>query len=188
MALQVEEAVDDSVGAQEALRPPGRAEAAHATLPDPGRLVGQFRPIVRMAIVAVDRLRHQFLAGDAMADQLVGHDLSGVRAMRPEQPPEESPSRLGVFARPQIHVNDVAVLIHGRRETVPLTGVGGSVHAGLVAQAGLIRQYSRGSAHQVNVPDKRPGVGVSRNAGTSAFSANQLQRWSDSLKPVIEHS
>ena len=59
----------------------------------------------------MDRLRHQFPAGDAVAAQLVGHDLPGALAVRSEQSPEESLGRLGVSPRLQVHVNDVTVLI-----------------------------------------------------------------------------
>ena len=41
-------------------------------------LVGELRPVLRVAIGVVDRLRHQFPAGDAVATQLVGHDLGGL--------------------------------------------------------------------------------------------------------------
>ncbi len=120
MALQVEQAVDDGMGAQETLRLLRRAEAARPALPGSGRLMGQLHPVFRVAIVAVDRLRHQCPAGNSVAAQLVGHDLSGAGAVRPEQPPEESLGRLGVPARLQVHVDDVAVLIHCPPQVVPL--------------------------------------------------------------------
>jgi len=64
MALQVGQVVHDGVGAQEPLRLLGRVEVAHAPLPGPGRLVGKLSPVVRVATSVVDRLGHQFPAGD----------------------------------------------------------------------------------------------------------------------------
>jgi hypothetical protein len=83
----------------------GRTEAAHAPLSDTGRLVGKLRPVVRAAIGVVDRARHQFSTDNAVADQLVGDDLPGTLAVRSEQPPEESPGRLGVPACLQVHID-----------------------------------------------------------------------------------
>src|SRR5512147_1222426 len=166
MALQVEQAVDDGVGAQETLRLLGRAEAAHAALPRPGRLVGQLRPVVRVAIVAVDRLGYQRAAGDTVAAQLVGHDLPWARAVGMEQPwvsaLEPSRKQRAELVAPQPYrlvacfdpplgeqVLDVAlaeveamvepdrVLDDGRREAVPLVETGRAVHWGMVPWARL---------------------------------------------------
>jgi hypothetical protein len=81
--------------------------------------MGLFRPTVRMAIAAVDRLRHQFLPGNAVTARLVGRDLPGVRVVGPEQSSAESPGRLGVPSHLQVHIDDVAVLIHRRPQVVP---------------------------------------------------------------------
>jgi len=42
--------------------------------------------------------------------------------VRPEQPPEESPGRLSVSPRLQVHIDDLAVLIHRSPQAVTLTG------------------------------------------------------------------
>jgi hypothetical protein len=47
-----------------------------------------------------------------IATQFIRHDLPRSFAVRPEQLSEESFRRLGVPARLQIHINDIAVLIH----------------------------------------------------------------------------
>jgi hypothetical protein len=99
--------------------------------------VGQLRPVVRVAIGVVDRLRHQFPAGDAVATQLVGHDLPRALAVRSEQPPEEPLSRLGVSPRLQVHVDDVTVLIHRPPQvmTLPRDGDEYFVHEECVAES-----------------------------------------------------
>jgi hypothetical protein len=61
----------------------------------------------------VDRLEHQCPTGDAATARLVGHDLPGTGAVRPEQPSEESLGRLGFPARLQVDVDDVADLVDG---------------------------------------------------------------------------
>jgi hypothetical protein len=111
MALQIEEAVDDSVGTQETLRLLGRTEAAHAPLSGSSRLVGKRRAVVHVAIGVVDRLRHQCPAGDTVAARLVGHELPGAGAVGPEQPSEELVGSRGVPARLQVYVDDVAGLV-----------------------------------------------------------------------------
>jgi hypothetical protein len=58
---------------------------------------------------------------NTVTTQLIGHDLPGSLAVRPEQPPEESSGRLGVSAWLEIYIDDITVLIHGSPQVETLT-------------------------------------------------------------------
>jgi hypothetical protein len=63
MAPKPEEILDHAMDRGEPLEMSDRLEAAHLTLPLPGRLVGNFRPVVRVLVRAVDDGRHHCAAG-----------------------------------------------------------------------------------------------------------------------------
>ena len=63
MAPKPEEILDHAMDRGEPLEMSDRLEAAHLTLPLPGRLVGNFRPVVRVLVCAVDDGRHHCAAG-----------------------------------------------------------------------------------------------------------------------------
>ena len=63
VAADTKESVDRSVHREKPLRVGSRCAPAHLTLPRPGRLVGDCRPIVRVLVRAVDHGRHHGAAG-----------------------------------------------------------------------------------------------------------------------------
>ena len=76
VAADTKENVDRSVHREKPLRVGSRCESAHLTLPLPGRLVGDFRPIVRVLVRAVDHGRHHGAAGRGVTAQFVGDQSS----------------------------------------------------------------------------------------------------------------
>ena len=72
MAADTKEVLDRSVNREEPLRVGSRFELAHLTLPLPGRLVGDFRPIVRVLVRAVDHRWHHGAAGCWITAQFGG--------------------------------------------------------------------------------------------------------------------
>ena len=63
VAADPKEILDGSMHREKPLRLGSGFEPAHLTLPLPGRLVGDFRPIVRVLVRAVDHGRHHGAAG-----------------------------------------------------------------------------------------------------------------------------
>ena len=60
----------------------------------------------------MDRLGHQCPAGDAVAAQLVGHDLPGFAAMGFEQAPEETLCGGSIPFGLKIHINYFTILVN----------------------------------------------------------------------------
>ena len=63
VAADPKEILDGSMHREKPLRLASGFEPAHLTLPLPSRLVGDFRPIVRVLVRAVDHGRHHGAAG-----------------------------------------------------------------------------------------------------------------------------
>ncbi len=76
VAADTKEILDWSVHREKPLRVGSRFESAHLTLPLPGRLVGDFRPIVRVLVRAVDHGWHHGAAGCGITAQFVGDQPS----------------------------------------------------------------------------------------------------------------
>jgi len=76
MAADTKEVLDRSVDREKPLRVGSRFALAHLTLPLPGRLVGDFRPIVRVLVRAVDHRWHHGAAGCWITAQFVGDQSS----------------------------------------------------------------------------------------------------------------
>ena len=76
VAADTKEILDGAVHREKPLRVGRRFEPAHLTLPLPGRLVGNFRPVVRVLVRAVDDGRHHGAAGGGVAAQLIGDQSS----------------------------------------------------------------------------------------------------------------
>ena len=81
VAADTKEILDRAVHREKPLRVGSRFEPAHLTLPLPGRLVGNFRPVVRVPVRAVNHGRHHGAAGGWVAEQLVGDQSSGDTAL-----------------------------------------------------------------------------------------------------------
>ena len=84
MHSQVEQITDGSMSTQKSLRLLQRLEPPHPSLPHPGRLMGLLGPVILILLGTVDRFRNQFPESNAVAAQLIGHDLPGFAAMTPQ--------------------------------------------------------------------------------------------------------
>ena len=76
VAADTKEIVDRSVHREKPLRVGSRCESAHLTLPLPGRLVGDVRPIVRVLVRAVDhgRITVRQAAGSLRNSSVTAHE------------------------------------------------------------------------------------------------------------------
>jgi hypothetical protein len=119
VADDTKEILDGSVHREKPLRVGSRFESAHLTLPLPGRLVRDFRPIVRELVRAVDRRRHHGAAGGWVTAQFVGDQSSRDAALSFQQLPEEAEGGPPVAPRLHEDIDDVAVLVHGTPQTLP---------------------------------------------------------------------
>ncbi len=119
MAADTKEILDGSVHREKPLRVGSRFESAHLTLPLPGRLVRDFRPIVRVLVRAVDRRRHHGAAGGWVTAQFVGDQSSRDAALSFQQLPEEAEGGPPVAPRLHEDVEDVAVLVHSTPQILP---------------------------------------------------------------------
>ncbi len=90
MTTHAEEIEDEGLDREKPLRVRGGLEPAHLALALPGRLVGDFRPIVRVPVRAVSHRRHHRAAGGWVTGQLVGDRSSRDTALAFQQLPEEA--------------------------------------------------------------------------------------------------
>jgi len=111
VAADPKEILDGSMHREKPLRLGSRFEPAHLTLPLPGRLVGDFRPIVRVLVRAVDHGRHHGAVGRWVTAQFVGDQSSRDTALSFQQLPEEAEGGLPVAPRLHEHVDRVAVFV-----------------------------------------------------------------------------
>ena len=113
VAADTKEILNRSVYREKPLHVGSGFEPAHLALPLPGRLVGDFCPIVRVLVRAVDHGRHHGAASRWVTAQLVGDQSSRDTALPFQQLPEESDGRPPIAPRLDEDVNDIAVLVHG---------------------------------------------------------------------------
>ena len=95
VAADTKEILHGSVHREKPLRVRGGLEPPHLALPLPRRLVGDFRPIVRVLVRAVDHGRHHDAAGRWVTAQFVGDQSSRDTALSFQQ----LPIPVGVLAR-----------------------------------------------------------------------------------------
>ena len=119
MAAEVEEVRDGCVYANESLRLPHGFESPHRPLPYPGRLVGEFDPIVRVPRGLVDRIGDEFPPGDGVPAQPVRHDLAWLTLS--QQSLDEALCSVRVSSLLEQHVDDFAVLVDGPPQVPLLT-------------------------------------------------------------------
>ena len=96
VAADPEQILDGSVHREKPLRVGRGFEPAHLTLSLPSRLMGDFDPIVRVLVCAVDHGRHYGAAGRGVTAQFVRDQSSRDTALSFQQLPEEA------FRRPPI--------------------------------------------------------------------------------------
>jgi hypothetical protein len=119
--------VNGSVHADESLRLKHRFESPHPPFPHPGRLVGEFDPIVRVSRRVVDRFQDEFPPGDRVALQLVRHDRPGLTPMAGMQASEESLGGLRISSLLEQHIDDLPILVD-RPPQVPLLASDSNEH------------------------------------------------------------
>ena len=113
VAADTKEILNRSVHREKPLHVGSGFEPAHLALPLPGRLVGDFCPIVRVLVRAVDHGWHHGAASRWVTAQLVGDQSSRDTTLPFQQLPEESDGRPPIAPRLDEDVDDVAVLVHG---------------------------------------------------------------------------
>ena len=113
VAADSKEILHGAVHREKPLRVGRRFEPAHLTLPLPGRLVGNFRPVVRVPVRAVNHGRHHGAAGGWGAEQLVGDQSPRDTALSFQQLAEEPDGRPPMASGLDQDVDHVAVLVHG---------------------------------------------------------------------------
>ena len=113
VAADTKEILNRSVHREKPLHVGSGFEPAHLALPLPGRLVGDFCPIVRVLVRAVDHGWHHGAASRWGTAQLVGDQSSRDTTLPFQQLPEESDGRPPIAPRLDEDVDDVAVLVHG---------------------------------------------------------------------------
>ena len=109
--MQVEQIIDRSMAFQKPLCLLDRFETTHASLTNPGGLMGKFCSIVSVLFCVVSRPRNQCSVCNTIAPQFVGNDLSRDTACF-NKPLEETFCCLSIPSFLQIDVNHFAILIN----------------------------------------------------------------------------
>ena len=104
---------DESLRLKDGLEPP------HSSLPDPGPLMRQLGPIVRVPTGIVRSAGQQLTVGHCITSQFVRHDRSRLAAQAREQAPKEAPGGCRVSSFLKQYVDDFTILVHGPAQ-VPL--------------------------------------------------------------------
>ena len=78
----IEQVLHSGMGAHKSLRLPYRFESPHPPLPEPGRLMRLFGPVILILIGAVYRLGDEFTVSDPITSQFIRYDLPGFSTMR----------------------------------------------------------------------------------------------------------
>jgi hypothetical protein len=113
VAADPKQILNGSVHREKPLRLASGFEPAHLSFSLPGRLVGDFRPIVRVLVRAVNHRRHYGAAGRGVTAQLVGDQSSRDTPLCFQQLPEEAQGRSPIAPRLHEDVDRVAVVIDG---------------------------------------------------------------------------
>ena len=117
---QMEVAIDESVGRQEALRLWCRFEPLHLPLSPAGWSMRILRAIVEVAALAMLDIRQQLSLCHAVASQLVGDQDARHILQTLQQPPEEALRRPSVAPALHQDIEYDAVLIDGAPQVVQL--------------------------------------------------------------------
>ena len=120
VASHAEEILDESMNGQESLRLTWRFELSHLSFSLPRRLVRDFGAIVLVLLGAMADGRHDAPMRRRIASQLVGDQPTRHAALTFQQLAEK-PFGGPVATRLDEDVDDVAILIDGTREILPLS-------------------------------------------------------------------
>ena len=121
MSANVEKVADESMHGQEALRLPGRFEPSHVSLAVRCGLVGDFGAIVLVPVRTVSDGRHDRSVRRPVAAQLVGNQPPRLTLLALQQLTEKACGSPAVAPRLDKDIDDVAILIDGTPEIVPLS-------------------------------------------------------------------
>jgi hypothetical protein len=120
VASDTEEILGDPMHRQEPLRLSHGFELSHASFPLSGRLMGDFRSIVRVSVGVMDDGRHDRSLRCSIAPQLVGNQPPGLASLAFQQHTEETFSRTPIATQLEEDVDHITVLVNGAPEIVLL--------------------------------------------------------------------
>ena len=121
VTANVEEVADKSVHGQESLCLTARFKPSHVSLALPCGLVGDFGAIVLVSVRAVSDGRHDRSVRNPVAAQLVGDQPPRLTLLALQQLAEKACGSPAVATRLDADIDDVAILIDGAPEIVPLS-------------------------------------------------------------------
>ena len=121
MSPDSKEMQHESVHGQESLRLPGRFEPAHLSLALSRRLMRHLGTIVRVSVRAMSDGRHDRSVRSRVAAQLVGDQPPRLTLLALQQLAEKTCGSPTVTTRLDEEIEDVALLIDGAPEIVPLS-------------------------------------------------------------------
>jgi len=98
---------------QESLRLPCRLEPPHTAFSHTSRLVRKLCPVIGILTGIVNSLRNKFSMRNAIASQLVCHNLSRFAMMPFQQSLEETRSSCSVTTCLEKHIDHLAILVNG---------------------------------------------------------------------------
>jgi hypothetical protein len=90
------------MGTQKLLSLTDRLEPSHHSLSHPGRFMGLLCPVIGISRIVMNNVRHKLTMSNAIASQLVSHDLSGFTTMASYQAFEKALRRRVVTAAPPL--------------------------------------------------------------------------------------
>ena len=118
---KIEQIIHSGMNTQESLCLPRRLEAAHAPFSHTRRLVRKLCPVISIPGCIVKGFRDEFSIRNAIASQLVRHNLSRFSLMIFQQSPEETLSSSPVTTRLEKHINDLTILVNSPPQVLLLT-------------------------------------------------------------------
>ena len=81
---EIEQVLHSSMCTQKPLSLTHRLESPHPSLPDPGRLMRLFCPIILILFCTADHTRHQLSMRNTITPQLIGNDLPWLSSIAPQ--------------------------------------------------------------------------------------------------------
>ena len=90
----------------------GGFKASHTPLPDARWLMRKLCPVIGILGCIVNRLWHKFSMRNAIASQLVGHNLSRFSLVISQQPLEETLCSRAITTGLEKHINYFTILVN----------------------------------------------------------------------------
>jgi len=109
---KIEQIIHSGMNTQESLRLPHRLEAAHTPFSRTSRLVRKLCAVISILGCIVYGFRDELSMRNAIASQLVCHNLSRFTMVIFQQSPEETLSSSPVTTRLEKHIDHLAILVN----------------------------------------------------------------------------